>query len=57
MDIRNTSPICALANQFYNLDTVRRVLEEIDAEAKRRTPPSRRCAAQIQAITPTQSLN
>ena len=31
MDIRNTSPICALANQFYNLDTVRRVLEEIDA--------------------------
>ena len=56
MDIRNTSPICALANQFYNLDTVRRVLEEIDAG---QTPDAavKAVRRQIQAITPTQSLN
>lgn len=31
VDLPNAAPLCALANQFHNLDTVRRVLDEIDA--------------------------
>lgn len=31
VDIINPAPICSLANQFYSLDTVRRILNEIDA--------------------------
>lgn len=31
VELTNAAPLCALANQFHNLDTVRRVLDEIDA--------------------------
>lgn len=56
LSVANASPICTLANQFYSLDTVRRVLEEIDAG---QTPEAavKAVRRQIQAITPTPSLN
>ena len=54
MDLPNAAPLCALANQFHNLDTVRRVLDEIDAG---QTPEAavKAVRRQIQPISPARS--
>lgn len=54
IDLPNAAPLCALANQFHNLDTVRRVLDEIDAG---QTPEAavKAVRRQIQPISPARS--
>ena len=54
VDLPNAAPLCALANQFHNLDTVRRVLDEIDAG---QTPEAavKAVRRQIQPISPARS--
>lgn len=50
VELANAAPLCTLANQFHNLDTVRRVLDEIDAG---QTPEAavKAVRRQIQAIS------